>query len=78
MNAAYTSLGRNNVGHVIVFHRHAYGADGSCRSGGRQERAHRSLENPRSGFPTAPTGHHHSCDQTPEATAETCTFANAD
>ena len=34
-------------------HEEAYG---SCRSRGRRERAHRSLENPQTGFPRAPTG----------------------
>ena len=32
-------------------------AYGSCRCRGRQERAHRPLENAQNAFPTAPTGY---------------------
>ena len=35
---------------------HGRAARGSCRGRGRQERAHRPLENAQSAFPTAPTG----------------------
>jgi len=38
-------------------------AYGSCRSRGRQERAHRSLENPQNGFSTATTGHYDPCER---------------
>jgi hypothetical protein len=67
MNAAYTSRGPNNVGDGTDLSGHATRDDtteepdgyGSCQSRGRQERAHRSLENPQSRFPTAPTSYHH-------------------
>jgi hypothetical protein len=39
---------------AVVFPRKSEKARGSCRSRGRQERAHRSLENRKTGFPQLP------------------------
>jgi hypothetical protein len=55
MNETYTSLDPSNVSHVMEPPSHAYGTYGSCRSRGRPERAHRSLENRTDrGFPQLP------------------------
>jgi transposase-like protein len=62
MNAAYTSRARSNIAPRDSAHRHVR-TYGFCRSRGRPERAHRSLENPRRGFPTAPTGPRQPCDR---------------
>ena len=52
-------MGWSHVANTAGFARAANNSEkarGSCRSRGRQERAHRSLENRKTGFPQATTG----------------------
>ena len=56
---------------MVEYSRSDRRGDGSCRSRGRKERAHRSLENAQNAFPTAPTAHHHLALER-EVTARLC------